>query len=174
MIKKITPELIKLAKAKFSSKTALSDKQLVARYLISETLEKKYGIKNFFPEKNRFQYFSEDVFWSISYKGDFIATIVSDKKVGIDLELLENKNVNLFNFFSEKEWRNIGNKNWENFYIIWTGKEAIIKKISGTLDDLKKIDFKQKKSQKSFFNYDGEDIEIQFFIKQNYIYSITT
>ena len=82
--------------------------------------------------------------FSISHKKNHVAIIVSEKPIGIDLEILKKRNKSLFTYFTEKEWKNLEGKNWKNFYFLWTAKEALIKKLKLKLDSVKDINLIKK------------------------------
>ena len=82
----------------------------------------------------------------MSHKKNYIVAVVSDKEVGIDLEIIDDKyrkNIvdryffddekKYINYFDEEDKKNI------RFFEIWTKKEAFIKKNALNLSFIKKI-----------------------------------
>lgn len=66
--------------------------------------------------------------WSISHKRRWAAAVVSDRPVGIDIECITPRREGLFDFVgAEDEWRRLGGRTWENFYRLFTAKEATLK-----------------------------------------------
>jgi len=114
---------------------------IIARYIISKLVKKYFWIKKFLLkiDKNWVPIFENNIFWSISHKKDLVFVGVSDRKIGLDVELIKPRDESLLNIFSENEYKILWWKTWENFYILWTGKEAIIKKKLWKLDNMKKL-----------------------------------
>ena len=90
---------------------------LVARYLIAQ---------------------NKKTFSSISHKKDLVFIWTSDNKIGVDIEILKERDINLLDSFDE-EYNMLWWKNWHNFYILWTAKESIIKYNLWRLDDISEI-----------------------------------
>jgi len=109
-----------------------------ARFFISQLVEKYFWLKNFLPkvDKNWVPVFENNIFWSISHKKDLVFVGVSDRKIGLDIEFIKIRDKSLLDLFSDAEYKILGWKNWDNFYVLWTGKEAIIKKNLWKLDDM--------------------------------------
>ncbi len=81
------------------------------------------------------------LYWSISHSENYIAGIVSIDPTGIDIAEYSERHYSLLDTHSTTEYDRIGSKDWRNFYRLWTGKEAIIKKMGAKLDDMKNISF---------------------------------
>ncbi len=67
--------------------------------------------------------------FNISHAGHYVACAISDKKVGIDIELIKMSDIAIANrFFTENEKKYvISEKNPSRFYEVWTKKESRIK-----------------------------------------------
>jgi len=186
-IQKITSDLIEQFKNYFPKKylESLKNKQqesLVARFLISKLVEKKYWIKNFLPEvdENWIPVFEKDIFWSISHKKWVVFVAISKEKIWIDIEIIKKRDISLLNTFKNSEYKLLWWKNWKNFYVLWTAKEAIIKKNLGNLDDMKNLVLEKKlfKSKKILdFVFEKELLfswqKAYFIIENNIVYSIS-
>ena len=158
LLKKFTPDLIQKAKNYFPEKylEKLKDKQeesIVARYLISKLAGENFWVKNFLPEIDEewIPVFKNNIFWSISHKKGIVFVWVSDEKFWLDLEVIKNRDKNIFNIFSDEEYNILWWKTIENFYKIWTAKEAIIKKKLEQLDDMKNFILTWVEEQKNIF-----------------------
>ena len=85
-----------------------------------------------------------NIHFSISHSGDFIAVAISDKEIGIDIELLKKPTEKLIDrICCEKEKNNINsNESKEKtFTEIWTKKEAYLKALGTGIDrELKTVD----------------------------------
>lgn len=51
---------------------------------------------------------------------------IAEEKIGVDIELIKPRSEALLEKWAD-ELELLGAKNWENFYRIWTAKEAILK-----------------------------------------------
>lgn len=77
-------------------------------------------------------------YWSISHKPKYVAAVISDSRVGIDIEEIKPRNGSIFNYVaSEEEWKLCGGKSWEALYRCWTAKEAVVKAAGTGLAGLK-------------------------------------
>lgn len=101
--------------------------------------------------------------WSISHSENYIAFIVSSSITGIDIVEIHERDIALFDIHSKVEYQLLWWKCWENFYILWTAKEAIIKSRWWILDDMK------------FITLDSPISEgIYKFVFQDQLYTIKT
>ncbi len=102
--------------------------------------------------------------YSIShkYKDNYVFLLIalSQRKIGADLELLEKKNLALLDFFKDDEYKTLGKKNWENFYILWTAKEAVIKLLKSSVDLRRKIKIKPIQLNYLQFNQKNKIIKL--------------
>ena len=133
------------------------EESIVARFLISKLVEEKYWIKDFLPkvDENWVPVFEKDIFWSISHKKGVVFVAVKgwqkinqkifrryikiEEWVGVDLEIIKERDIILLDTFKNSEYKLLWGKNWKNFYRLWTGKEAIIKYNLWKLDDMKDL-----------------------------------
>ena len=66
--------------------------------------------------------------WSISHKRTWVAAVVADRPVGIDVEQLAPRKTDLFDeAATDDEWSIVGRRDWPSFFRIWTAKEATLK-----------------------------------------------
>jgi len=67
-------------------------------------------------------------YWSLSHKPKYVAAVVSNDRIGIDIEEVKSRTELLFSYAaSNEEWRLCPEKSWEAFYRYWTAKEAVLK-----------------------------------------------
>lgn len=207
-IQKINSEIIKKSEIFFGENFCKNLKKekfwtykesLVARYLIEK--EKNQIIK-----KNCWQ---KAFFSSISHKKNLIFIWTNNSKIWVDIETFKIRDEKLFENFKEKEYRilwwndikmsetldwqkEVKYKNWKNFYILWTAKEAIIKFENFKLDDIWNIILEKKEKikwikynkinfeKKLFFSFKNKKFEVYFWNqnleicwkKENVYYSI--
>lgn len=67
--------------------------------------------------------------WSISHSENYVAFIVSERPTGIDIAEHEERDSSLLESHPMSDYDILGGKNWNNFYILWTAKESVIKLI---------------------------------------------
>lgn len=76
-------------------------------------------------------------YWSLSHKPKYVAAVVSQNKVGIDIEEMNPRTESLFaHVASDEEWE-LKEKSWDTFFRYWTAKEATLKVIGIGISGLK-------------------------------------
>jgi phosphopantetheinyl transferase len=66
--------------------------------------------------------------WSISHTRWWAAAVVADQPVGIDLECIRPRREEFFDEVGTRDdWSIVGEKHWDNFFMLWTAKEATLK-----------------------------------------------
>jgi len=113
------------------------------------------------------------IHWSIAHKGNLIAAALGTHPVGIDIELRVERDENLFSFISEEEWNMLGERTWDVFYMLWTAKEALIKKKHLALDALPSITLVSKNGTTLLLQYHHCHVPIRSVSTAEYIYSYT-
>lgn len=85
---------------------------------------------------------SSEVYLSISHSNDFVAVAVSNKPVGIDIQVYKKINNKLIEkVCSDDESRLLERKGEKEFFKIWTVKEAYSKCTQTKLSDVFKLSF---------------------------------
>lgn len=115
---------------------------LAGRLLLERMIKRIYGKERFEIKYNKNgKPLCDFCFFSISHSGDFAAAAVSDKPIGVDIQISDGfKKREKYMLFSPAENEFVNAKDPENrFYTIWTCKEAYIKAEGGTLSDAAKI-----------------------------------
>jgi len=76
-------------------------------------------------------------YWSLSHKPKYVAAVVSQNKVGIDIEEMKPRTESLFaHVASDEEWE-LKEKSWDTLFRYWTAKEATLKVIGIGISGLK-------------------------------------
>lgn len=133
-------------------------RSLAAYLLISRALSENYaveGVLEFAVGHNGKPYLKnyKDIFFNISHCKNFVACIVGEAEVGIDIQDPFPFDQDIANYIcSKEELKTLANGNTMNnkkqLNRIWVLKEAYIKFTGeGLLADLKKIDFSSKEKQ---------------------------
>jgi len=153
---------------------------IISRYLISNLIWNNYLLN---VNEKWIPVFNNEYKWSISHKEGVVFIWISKKKIWLDLEKYKIRDISLLVNFSDKEYHILWEKNWINFYILWTANESIIKfnlddnyykwkyilyKQEDILEIIDWIKFTKKLSLKSnYWVY-----EVYSWKKNDYIYSI--
>ena len=91
---------------------------------------------------------------SISHSGDLVCIIISDKKIGIDIELISDKSLRLKEKFINSHHTKLNN---EKSTLIWSIKEAVFK-----FHKIGNVDFKKDISVPEFILKDRGEMDISF------------
>lgn len=113
-----------------------------------------------------------DIYFNISHSGKYVACVVSDKEVGIDIEGDRKASISLAGRFfcpEEVSWINEADSE-DRFFRIWTLKEAYGKAIGcGVLEILSKVVYKIIDGEmKAYINDDIQSIKIIELEIENY------
>jgi len=111
------------------------------QFLGVQNLLKLHNVNNgsLFYDKNGKPHLSNNKFISISHSFEYCGVIVSDVKVGLDIEKLRPKILNISKkFISESDWNLIKLSSVENVTKVWTIKEAVFKAFGHKAIDFKK------------------------------------
>lgn len=69
-------------------------------------------------------------YWSVSHKPKCVAAVVSQEKIGIDIEEIEPRSEAIFDLVaSDEEWELGKDRSWDCFFRYWTAKEALLKAV---------------------------------------------
>lgn len=100
------------------------NESLSARVLISEYIWNGYLPQE---DENGIPHFQDNNYWSLSHKQWCVFVWVSKSEIGVDIEFLLEKSLELLDYFPLSFYGILGWKNWKNFYILWTSLEALQK-----------------------------------------------
>lgn len=134
------------------------DSSVVGNALAKYAIKKEFGIpfsnQEFSYYKNKKPFFKNDIFFSVSHSEKAVACAVSEYPVGIDIQKKKN--------FSHRLASYLGAKNSEEFFTLWTKKEAALKKIGSDniYKQLKEVDVSGTKTYiyKDYFLSISEDL----------------
>ncbi|HMG84034.1 MAG TPA: 4'-phosphopantetheinyl transferase superfamily protein [Ferruginibacter sp.] len=127
-----------IARANRFHQTKDKNRYIIAHGMLRNILEKKYlhqpaaAIK-FIEGKNKKPYLDADkkLFFNISYSGDWIVLAIAGSEIGVDIEMINRDldiNEVMQQSFSEDEINYMNtNSSREQFFLLWTRKEAILK-----------------------------------------------
>ena len=105
---------------------------LLGKYLVTKYLNCKEG--DIYYNSLKKPYDRNNLYFNISHSKDYIVFAKSASEIGIDIEYIDKKNLNIINYaFTENEIEYINNSNEnikninERFTVIWTIKESLFK-----------------------------------------------
>ena len=137
-------------------------------YIASFLLKKRFIKDIYFNEFDK--PLSKEIFFNISHSHDLICLATSeDFDIGVDIEKNRPMNEKLSEYISNKEELDEIKKN-NNFFEIWTAKEAIVKAIGTGLN--KKINTINPLPLNSVIEYENKKISGKTYSFQDYIVSI--
>ena len=69
-------------------------------------------------------------YWSVSHKPKCVAAVISNDRIGIDIEEIRPRSESLFDYVaSGGEWELSQDKSWGTLFRYWTAKEAVLKAV---------------------------------------------
>jgi len=82
---------------------------------------------------------SNGIHWSLSHKPKCVAAVVSNARIGIDVEEIKPRTEQVFDTVaSDEEWELGKDRSWDTFFRYWTAKEAALKAVGIGISGLKK------------------------------------
>jgi len=100
-------------------------------------------------------------YWSISHTRGMAAGVVSTEPVGIDVEALTPRREGLFDMVaSEAEWAILGGRTWDNFFRLFTAKEATLKANGKGIGCLRECLLSQCSVDRCALNFDMRRFEV--------------
>jgi 4'-phosphopantetheinyl transferase len=115
-----------------------------------------------------------DIFWSVSHKGDYAAGIVSKSAAGIDIEKIKDVSVPLFKRIVSKDEQNCFKKDDEHvFFRCFTAKEAVLKAVGVGLTGLSDVSIiKVIGSENVLLMYKNDEYKVEHIFFNDYIASV--
>ncbi|MCD4741935.1 MAG: 4'-phosphopantetheinyl transferase superfamily protein [Desulfobacteraceae bacterium] len=158
----------------------LKNKREVLRICAIKSLHASGQKSGFFPEKlekgeNGQPLPSNNVFWSISHKDEYAGGLVSKSIAGIDVEIIKNISLPLFNrIVSQKEKKCF--KTDEDkivFFRCFTAKEAVLKALGVGLVGLSYVSvIKVEDSLNMLLRYKNKEYKVEHIFFDKYIASV--
>ncbi len=170
------PKKIKVLKRK-AKVTALS---LFARESAKESsIKSKFDITTFKKNNSGVPEPSNNIYWSVSHKLDFVGAVVSKKRVGIDIEYIKSsKNISnaLFQRVVAPDEQLVLN-NYDRhiaFFRAFTAKEAVLKQTGDGIKGLSKIKINTIIDDKNLIvQYLNKRYLVENFYFDNYLAAVT-
>ena len=151
-----------------------SDESIEVRYHLFEHLLREYNYMGWLEKDQNGRPVPINIgwwvnlHWSISHSENYVAFIISEQPTGIDIAEYEERDSSLLASHPMSDYDILGGKNWNNFYILWTAKESVIKLIWWKLDTMNEIHLKQIISLGVYeFAYLGQTYWIQSTSEDN-------
>ncbi len=135
-----------------------AQRSLLGKMLLKNGLEilglDQYDLSEIKYTAHQRPYFDHSLDFNIAHSGDYVICAISTtQKVGVDIEELKTTELSDFqDFFTREEWAKVlnSNKGLQEFYTLWTQKEAIIKASGEGLSiPLKEVSIQEDKASVS-------------------------
>ena len=187
IVKKIEQDEVKTIETSFSE----SFLESINSPYYNQKVFKYLTYKNYFQIEDEealkmidIQHYYDWQYVSTSYTWDYIFLAIANEKIGIDIETIRDRTPEMIDFFSE-EYDLIWWKTRENFFLLWTAEECIIKTSNACFfEEGKNVKIKslEKKAQKLWglsFSYESimtlneRDYKVYTWKIENLIYSIS-
>lgn len=156
----------------------LTSESIEARYLLLEFLTKEYAYTGRL-EKDELSkpipliVEGKKLYWSISHTQQYIWFTVGSSPTTLDIVEIEERDRVLLDTHKQGEYELLWMKNWENFYVLWSAKEAIIKGVGKCLENMKEISLIQKATRDFLiFDFLGQKYTIKVMRGDQHIVSI--
>ena len=113
-------------------------------------------------------------YWSVSHKSRYVAAVVSEAIVGIDIEEIKHREASAFGYVaSDAEWELGGGKSLQNFFRCWTAKETVLKALGVGIGGLKKCHITSVPDNDHItLDYKGRLFQVEQIVHENHIVSV--
>ena len=126
---------------------------IIGKILLKELLKENYKIDyddiTIRKNKNGKPYIKDkDIYYNISHSEDYVICVISDKRIGVDIEKIRKLNKNNIKFFAtKKEQDYINEKDFNKRALrVYTLKEAYCKMLGKNMNIASKIEFDIKEN----------------------------
>ncbi len=109
---------------------------LVGRWAVANYIHQETWVWHELP--NGVHQIDNKYYFSYSHILDYVLVVVDDEKVGIDLERISPRDTSLLHKYNT-ELQHVWRSDWESFYTMWTCKEALIKFLDLSFDEIESI-----------------------------------
>jgi len=113
--------------------------------------------------------------WSISHKRRWVAAVVAERPVGIDIEQIVPRNEAMFEALAgEDEWTTLGERSWHAFFRLWTAKEATLKANGKGIEDFSKCRLVEVPDQETVrLIHNHREWMVQHFFHDEHVAAVT-
>jgi len=113
-------------------------------------------------------------YWSISHKPRYVAAVIGDSCIGIDIEEVRPRPESIFGYVaSDEDWDLMGGKSLHAFFRCWTAKEAVLKAAGIGIGGLMKCRVLSVPDEVHIIlNYQDCDYEVEQLYYNNHIVTV--
>ncbi len=115
-------------------------KSIIGEILLSELLEMN-SIKYTYNEYGKPFIKDSNIFFNISHSYDYVACVISEKQIGIDIEMIREVPLNTINQFATAKEKEYISDSYERLFQIYTLKEAYFKMLGTNLNNIFDVEF---------------------------------
>lgn len=118
---------------------------------------------------------NEGYFWSVSHKRHWVAAVVADAPVGIDIEHIAPRPRKLHDALADDaEWELMGDRSWLSFFRLWTAKEAVLKAAGTGIAGLAACRLVGvDRERRLTLDYEGRRSRIEHFYHTDHVTAVT-
>ncbi|MDH4368194.1 MAG: 4'-phosphopantetheinyl transferase superfamily protein [Dehalococcoidia bacterium] len=115
----------------------------------------------------------DGIYWSLSHKPKYVAAVVSNDRVGIDIEETKSRTDSLFaRVAGNAEWE-LKDKSWDTLFRYWTAKEAVLKVIGIGIGGLRTCRITSLPDENHItLDYGGQLFLVEQLLHNNHIVSV--
>ena len=117
---------------------------------------------------------SNGIHWSLSHKPMCVAAVVSNARIGIDVEEIRPRGEKVFDRVAgDREWELAEDRSWNTFFRYWTAKEAVLKAVGVGISGLLKCRVVAIPDENNvILNYQDNLFHIEQLYYSNHIISV--
>lgn len=118
------------------------EESVVARMCMQDIVCEECKVENFLAhnDENETPQCESGIFWSIAHKKHLVFIGVWDIPLWVDIEFITPREASMLSSFTDDEYAVVWWKTLENFYVLWTAKESILKYQLKSIDSLEWIE----------------------------------
>ncbi len=113
-------------------------------------------------------------YWSLSHKPKCVTAVVSEERIGIDIEEIRPRAESIFSLVaSDEEWQLGKDKCWDTFFRYWTAKEATLKAVGIGIGGLRACRVTSVPDENHIvLDYRGRLFQVEHTYYRNHIVSV--
>ncbi len=113
--------------------------------------------------------------WSVSHKRQWVAEVIAETPVGIDIEQIVPRRRELHDALADRaEWTIMGDRSWDSFFRLWTAKEAALKANGAGIGGFRTCCLVEVCDERHMMlHYEGQPWRIEHFYHAGHVAAVT-